>query len=220
MHTGWWLADTLHEQGLFALLTWVFWVIFSITLHELGHGVAAIRVGDDTPIRTGHMSLNPLVHMGPTSLIIFAVVGVAWGAMPVNPYRFRGWHADARVALAGPAVNVGLWLLCVLGLVLAGKYGSADSALAENLTLFFWTGAYLNLVLLVLNLVPVPPLDGSRALASFSPAYTRLADGPNAAMFSLVGILFVFFVAADTIFSVSSQATAWAVVELSGILPG
>ena len=220
MHTGWWLADTLHEQGLFTLLAWAFWVIFSITLHELGHGVAAIRVGDDTPVRTGHMSLNPLVHMGPTSLIVFAVVGIAWGAMPVNPYRFRGWHADARVALAGPGVNAGLWVLCVAGFVLTKRFSAGDSGLSENLQLFFWTGAYLNLVLLTLNLLPVPPLDGSRVLASFSRGYTRLVEGPNAATFSLVGILFVFFVAADSIFAVSTRATAWAVIKLALLLPG
>ena len=207
VNTGWWVADTLHNQGVFALAAWAFWVIFSITLHELGHGFAAIRVGDDTPIRQGRMTLSPLVHMGPTSLIVFAVVGIAWGAMPVNPYRFRGKHADALVAAAGPAVNLGLWAFCVVAWVVAGLTLDAETPLATNLALFFWTGAYLNMVLMILNLMPVPPLDGSHILSSFSKGYERVIQGPNAQMISLMGILFVFFVMADTIFGTAMDLT-------------
>jgi len=267
MATGWWVADILHTLGAWALLSWAFWVIFSITLHELGHGWAAIRVGDDTPIRTGHMSMNPLVHMGPTSLIVFAVVGIAWGAMPVNPLRFRGKHADALVAAAGPAINVGLFLVCVVGVATINKYVVADQvaeamvdrysesavALTENYAdmsedelvehfdalaqdqaaarasvspfasqavQFFSIGALLNSVLFILNMLPVPPLDGSRILSSFSGAYRRLIEGPNAAMISLMGILFIFLVADDAIFGSAAALKNEAVALLYSLLPG
>ena len=267
MNTGWWVADVLHGAGPFMLLSWIFWVIFSITLHELGHGWAAIRVGDDTPVRTGHMSMNPLVHMGATSLIVFAVVGIAWGAMPVNPSRFRGKHADALVAAAGPAINVGLFVICIVGATTLQKYAVADAYAAdladgasalversgeltpeefeaelERMTAdiqaehaarasappsfamqaerFFSIGAMLNAVLFILNMPPVPPLDGSRNLASFSRGYRRLIEGPNAAMISLVGILFVFLVADDFIFGASGVAVAVATDLVWSILPG
>ena len=87
--TGWWMSDMWQNGQSVELVSWVWWVIFSICLHELGHGVAAIWEGDDTPIRTGHMTWNPLVHMGGMSLLIFALVGFAWGLMPVNPGNFR-----------------------------------------------------------------------------------------------------------------------------------
>ena len=87
MH-GWWMAD-LWQQNPMLLCSWVFWVILSICLHELGHGYAAIKCGDDTPRLSGHMTLNPIVHMGVPSLVMFAIVGIAWGMMPVDPSRFR-----------------------------------------------------------------------------------------------------------------------------------
>ncbi|MBT5381502.1 MAG: site-2 protease family protein, partial [Phycisphaerae bacterium] len=90
-------------------MSWIFWVLLSITLHELAHGWAAIWEGDKTPIETGHMSANPVVHMGRFSLIVFALIGFAWGLMPVRPWRFRhGRLGEAIVAIAGPAMNLAL----------------------------------------------------------------------------------------------------------------
>ena len=113
MGTGWWVADFLRAFGPAFVIAWAFWIIFSICLHELSHGWAAIALGDRTPIESGHMTFNPLVHMGGMSLVAFALIGIAWGAMPINPARLRGRYAEALVALAGPAMN----------LVLAGEPG-------------------------------------------------------------------------------------------------
>ena len=85
--------------GLAAVLGWVFWVIFSICLHELAHGWAAIWQGDRTPRETGHMTMNPMVHMGGASLIVFALVGIAWGLMPTDPSRYR-WGRRGRIQAA------------------------------------------------------------------------------------------------------------------------
>lgn len=64
-------------------------VIISISLHELGHGFAAISQGDETPIIRGHITLNPVVHLGVPSLFILMLAGIAWGQMPVNPNNFK-----------------------------------------------------------------------------------------------------------------------------------
>jgi Zn-dependent protease len=107
-------VSDLYQENPVALASWVFWVIASIVLHELGHGIAAIRSGDRTPIDTGHMTWNPLVHMGPISLLCFAILGFCWGAMPVDPSRFRGRYDEAKVAAAGPCMNFGLAITCAV----------------------------------------------------------------------------------------------------------
>lgn len=117
----WWVS-AYWEADPALLVSWVFWVIVSIVLHELAHGWVAIRLGDRTPIETGRMTWNPLVHMGQTSLIVFALVGIAWGMMPVNPSSLRGRYGDAWVSLAGPAMNLALALvLIVLGGIWLGR---------------------------------------------------------------------------------------------------
>ena len=87
--TGWWIHDLWQSGQGTLLVSWIFWVIASITLHELAHGWAAIFQGDDTPLVTGHMTANPVVHMGIPSIFIFLLLGIAWGAMPINPYKLR-----------------------------------------------------------------------------------------------------------------------------------
>lgn len=181
--SGWWIADYWQAGETVLLASWIFWVIVSICLHELGHGYAALWEGDDTPRRTGHMTINPMVHMGGFSILAFILIGFAWGLMPVNPanFRHRRW-GDAIVALAGPAVNLvlAIVLLTLAGVVMALVGLETLSATAgERAFTFLWIGGWLNLVLLALNLLPIPPLDGSRVLASVSSGYARALLHPN-----------------------------------------
>lgn len=187
----WWVEAVLQRDGPIALVSWIFWVIFSITLHELAHGWAAIAQGDRTPIERGHMTMNPLVHMGPMSLLLFALAGIAWGAMPVNPHRFRsGARGDVLVSGAGPAMNFALSLACIAVLGLLLRFGTAP----QNLAMFLYTGAFLNIALGLLNLLPVPPLDGSRIVAGVIPETRRLYDHPNAPIVGLAVFFLIFFV--------------------------
>ena len=157
-------------------------VVSSIVLHELAHGVAALRLGDPTPRLRGHMTLNPMVHMGPVSLLVLAVAGIAWGAMPVDPTRLRGRYAESLVALAGPATNLVLAFgsLTLLGVIYATAADSLDDGVvwrnAERLLRVFGN---LNLVLCLFNLLPVPPLDGSRVVANFSAGYRAFVTNPS-----------------------------------------
>ncbi|HMN97695.1 MAG TPA: site-2 protease family protein [Phycisphaerales bacterium] len=192
--SGWWVQQVMETQGFVGLFSRVFWVIGSIVLHELAHGWAALWQGDDTPRRLDRMTLNPLVHMGPMSLLVFAIAGIAWGLMPTDPsrYRSRRW-GRILVAAAGPAMNIVLAFICLtaLGAVLA--YGDFSKPATENLRLFLSIGGIFNVILAVLNLLPVPPLDGSAILAGLSRPYARLLDHPNAMMvgFGLLIILLV-----------------------------
>ncbi len=215
----WWVARLLADDPA-RLVAWVFWVIFSIVLHELAHGWAAIWQGDRTPIETGHMTWNPLVHMGGMSLAIFALVGIAWGLMPVNPNRFRDRYGDAYVSLAGPLMNLVLAVICIVMAALWLGYGrSVPDAAWGNVMVFLQTGAFLNLVLMLFNLLPVPPLDGSRILASFSYRYRELVSHPNAAMASLVLMVLLFSGASRFIWEPAMWVTDQSIGALVSILP-
>lgn len=167
-------------------VSWVATVVVSVTLHELGHGYAAIAQGDETPRWSGHLTLDPLVHMGPYSLIALFVLGFAWGAMPVDPTRFRGRYGEAIVAFAGPAVNL---VLALLGLSALGLWlrtaGPAEGDVAVNAFRFLYAFGTANVVLCLLNLLPVPPLDGSAVLANFARPYARwIRDPDNQGLFT------------------------------------
>lgn len=225
---GWWVQQAW-EASPVLLFSWAFWVIASITLHELGHGWAALRQGDSTPRDAGHMNLNPLVHMGPTSLIMFAVVGIAWGAMPVDPSRFRSRHGDAIVSAAGPVVNlvlaaISLLCLCVWIAAASGHWSpslEAPDHVYYNFQTFFRTGAMLNLVLLLLNLLPVPPLDGSRILGSFSPSYARFISDERAQGPVLIAFILVFVLAGRVLFGLAADGVEAATNALLGVItPG
>ncbi len=212
---GWWLADAWQHSPVY-LVSWVFWLVFSITLHELGHGWAAIRCGDRTPIELGHMTWNPAVHIGTPGLIAFFLFGIAWGAMPVNPSRFRGRRDDLIVSAAGPAMNVGLSLVCgtALGLwiALAGGWTSDSISLGsitlyDNVQTFLMLGCGLNAVLVVLNLLPIPPLDGSRILANVYAPYDRLISHGNAPVVGLILFAMVFFYGGGVLWTIGWSVT-------------
>ena len=192
-------------------VTVVFTVIFSITLHELAHGVVATRLGDPTPEQSGRMTLNPVVHMGPYSLIVLALLGIAWGQMPVDPTRLRGKYAEAKVALAGPLTNLALALLALTALGLWMRFLPAGVSPDEGAAAIGWpflfTFGLVNVALFVFNLLPVPPLDGSHILANFSRGYANFIRNPANGGVTLVLFIGVFLLA-GRIFTVTTPAVA------------
>lgn len=221
--TDWWMAIEFHKYPA-GLLFWVFWVVFSITLHELGHGWAAVRAGDRTPIESGHLTWNPVVHMGPMSLLLFALVGIAWGSMPVNPSRFRRTIDGAIVAAAGPAMNLGLAVICfVLGMLWQAYATGAQAVPAHVWRLvdtFLTKGAYLNVALMLLNLIPVPPLDGSVILGTFHRGYRRLLDGQSGAYLGMIAFGVVFLTARVWLWPPAEYVSGRMMTRAATRLPG
>jgi Zn-dependent protease len=176
-------------------------VIFSITLHEMAHGIVATKLGDPTPHYSGHMTWNPWVHMGPFSLLAAFLVGIAWGAMPVDPSRLRGKRAETLVAIAGPLTNLALAFLALTALGLwirAGADPTSDPRVDNGMMVLKVFGTY-NVLLFIFNMLPVPPLDGSRVVADFNRGYAAWMDDPANAgvrMFLFIGC----FLAARVIF--------------------
>jgi len=221
MSGGWWVHEVYYNGGAVQLGSWIFWVIFSITLHELGHGWAAIWQGDDTPRETGHMSWNPLVHMGPWSLAMFAIIGIAWGLMPTDPSRYR-WGRKGRVvvALAGPLVNVALAVLALTALAFWVRFGTAGSAFDERLRVFLLTGGILNIFLAGFNLIPAPPLDGSQVLMGLSDRFYQWFHNPQVQQYAFFAIIALFFILnlGSIGYALSSDASVGYVRALSWLL--
>ena len=154
-------------------------LIFSIVIHEVSHGAVANYLGDPTAKEAGRLTLNPLPHIDPLGSIILPAIlilmnmilpgkGIIFGwakPVPINPYNFRDQkYGSAKVALAGPAAN--LIIALVFGLAL--RFFPAIVAL-PGLDLMFSYIVYINILLAVFNLLPVPPLDGSHILFTFLP---------------------------------------------------
>lgn len=194
MMQKWWVTDALQDHGAPYLVSWIVLVIGSIVIHELAHGWVAIRCGDDVPLHSGHMTINPFVHIPQMAWIMFALVGYTWGLMPVNPYNFRRRYDDALVSFAGPASNLILAIIFSLLLVALIRFGHniSNDMLRANLLDFFEIGTWLNLVLFFFNLLPVPPLDGSSILMSFFPSIRRFFSQEKAQFFVVVLMIGVF----------------------------
>ncbi len=172
---------------------WIFAFVMALTFHEFSHGLVAKLQGDDTAERLGRLTLNPIPHIDPIGLLAALLAGFGWAKpVPYNPYNLRNqkW-GPVLVAAAGPFSNLLLFVVTGLlyrGLAMAGLM-SADSALAGFL------GALMgvNVVLFAFNLIPLPPLDGSKVLLLFlqHPKYlkTRLwleTRGPTALLFAVL----------------------------------
>ncbi len=154
-------------------------LIVSIVLHEVGHAYAANWLGDPTARLEGRLSMNPLVHIDPLmsvivpGLLILTSSPFLFGAakpVPYNPYNFRNqkW-GEAIVAAAGPAVNILLALIFAV-VVQVG----AGTSLSENFLFLSAQLVVMNLFLAFFNLVPIPPLDGSKILPRFLPFSLRM----------------------------------------------
>ena len=134
-------------------------LVFSICLHEFCHAWMAYREGDDSAAE--YMTLNPFKQMGIMSLLMMAIIGIAWGAVPVDYSRLRSRRSPLKVALAGPAANLFLFLLASLVFILFGVFrpDGMYHIIGPVMGVVYLFGMY-NFTLLVFNLLPVPGLDG------------------------------------------------------------
>lgn len=154
-------------------------ILFAITLHEVAHGWAALRFGDTTAWQQGRLTLNPLAHIDPIGTIIVPLVlyftaGFIFGwakPVPVSMHRLPNPRRDmAFVALAGPLANFVMATGWALVMALGAWLSHVLPELGQPLFFMGSAGIGVNVVLAVLNLVPLPPLDGSRVLAAVLPA--------------------------------------------------
>lgn len=146
-------------------------LVFSAILHEVMHGFAADKLGDPTPRLMGRLTLNPIPHIDPLMSILVPTVlilsgsPVVFGAakpVPINPLYFRDGKKDvALVAFAGPGTNIVIAVLAAFVLKFVGS--------SEFIYIILLNIVIYNLILAIINLIPIPPLDGSKIMAVFMP---------------------------------------------------
>ena len=186
-------------------------LILGVILHEIGHGYMALKWGDSTAHDSGRITLNPIPHVDPMMTVVVPALCLAMGGfifggakpVPINPNRFRNYHKGLFwVALAGPATNI------VVGLLAAFLYAAVErffpqpinphsqgiSFKAALMMIFYYT-VMINYVLAIFNLLPLPPLDGSRILESILPTetYEKIAVIEPYSFFILIGLIMMGF---------------------------
>lgn len=176
-------------------------LIIAFTVHEYAHAFVAYKFGDPTAKNQGRLTLNPAAHLDPIGTIVLLIAGFGWARpVPVNRFHFKKPRlAGVLVSLAGPLSN--LLLAFIGGLLLAltigfGLEGTGGKFLYE---LFYWF-TYLNVVLFVFNLLPLPPLDGYRIIQDVVSPGTRA----KLSQFEMYGMLiFLVLIVVDPLYNIT-----------------
>lgn len=149
-------------------------IIFTILpIHEYAHGYAARKLGDNTALIAGRLTLNPLAHVDPLGAILLLLFGFGWAKpVPVNPRNFANFRRDnALVAAAGPLSNlICAFVAIFVNRVILNLFSTSDSTVIFFIYYAIYYFAIINLSLAIFNLLPIRPLDGSNILAYFLPA--------------------------------------------------
>jgi len=171
-------------------------LIISVIVHEISHGYMANYLGDPTARLQGRLTMNPIPHIDPLGSVIvpgllaLTGTGVIFGwakPVPYNPHNLNSRYGDALVAAAGPVSNLVLAVLA--GLV----FRLTPVTAADPTGLFLLSVVLINIVLMVFNLVPIPPLDGSKILFEFLPAkFNYIRDALEQYGFVIL-LFFIFF---------------------------
>lgn len=170
----------LKDPNLYFML--ILLVMFSICCHEYAHAQMALWQGDSTAADQGHLTLNPLKQMGIVSIIMLLFIGISWGAVPVNPSRMKHKYSHVLVSFAGPATNLILFVIFVILGSIAMIKGWKQEAV-----FMFLGGASLNIFLFILNMLPLPMLDGYTIFSHFIPkTYSINQELKNGLTFILV----------------------------------
>lgn len=165
-------------------------LLISITIHEFAHAYVAVKQGDPTPERYGRLSLNPLDHLDPIGTLMLLIFRFGWAKpVPINPMNFK--HTKSGIvwtSLAGPLSNILLMILSLILFVVLSPW------LNKGLITFFYYLIFINLALALFNLLPIPPLDGSRLITVLiPPKYSYISDFLERYGFLiLIGSFFLF----------------------------
>lgn len=187
-------------QDPLSFIAWIAAITISLTVHEYCHALSAFLLGDKTAQREGRLTLNPLAHIDWFGFITLVLVGIGWGKpVPFNPYNLKHqkW-GPSIIAIAGPLSNllmVGLSFGVIKILQIFTSLGSSNLLLQ-----FLFLVVLVNIVLLLFNLIPLPPLDGSKLLFALlaAPKYLKIryfleTRGP---------LILLFLIIADSFFGI------------------
>ncbi len=170
-------------------------LLFSVVIHEVAHGYAALALGDTTAKYEGRLTLNPIKHLDPVGSVLIPLLGyftggviIGWAKpVPFNPYNLRNQRwGEALVAIAGPISNI------VIAVIFSIIIRTSSGMTGENFLFLAQYLVYINIILAIFNMIPIPPLDGSKVLFSLLP-YRLQAFRQNIERFGFfLVIIFVF----------------------------
>lgn len=196
------MIATLFSDPLF-FLVWLVGIIIALSVHEFAHALVGYWLGDQTAKQMGRLTLNPLAHVDPVGLIALVLVGFGWGKpVPYNRYNLRDQRiGPVLIAVAGPVSNL---LMAIAGAVifrLVGTELGAENLLVIALQFF----VMLNVALCLFNLIPIPPLDGSKLLllALAGPRHARARNWIE----TRGSLLLIGVIVADAFFNLGLFAT-------------
>ncbi len=184
-------------NSLFSILVGIPGVLIAITFHEFAHGFAAYKLGDNTAKNEGRLSLNPFAHLDLIGTLMLVFAGFGWGKpVHVNPNNYTRKismeKGEAIVSVAGPLMNFVLAIVFTLIYYAVYKYAGAeflDSTVGEIIMLLIASIITINIGLGVFNLIPLPPLDGSKIIMPFLPYKAKQWFVNNEQIFYLVFIV-------------------------------
>lgn len=184
--------------AIIMILSRAFIVFVCLPIHEYAHGFAAYKMGDNTAKNLGRLTLNPLAHLNPIGTIMIFLFGIGYAQpVPINPRNFKDFKKGmALTAFAGPLANVAMAF--VFGFLYALSifvYNKLSIVFIAYIGVFFLYAAQINSMLAVFNLLPIPPLDGSRILGVVlkGKAYDMYYKYERFIMLALLALLFMGF---------------------------
>ena len=189
-------------------------VLLALSVHETAHGYAAYKLGDPTAKSLGRLSLNPLKHLDPIGFTCMLLFGFGWAnPVPINSRYFKKPRKGIAItSLAGPISNLimavifgllfNLWAYLMLGMTFDSEFGFN---MAWYFYVFLFYGVYLNITLAVFNLLPIPPLDGSRIVSAFLPPKVAYAYLKYERIISLVLMAVLFLGVLSPVISILSD---------------
>jgi Zn-dependent protease len=193
-------------------LAWIAAIFLCLTVHEFSHALVAKLRGDKTAEYEGRLTLNPLSHIDPTGLILLLLFGFGWAKpVPYNPYNLKDPKWDSvKIALAGPASN--LIMAVVAGVAFQVLVGGEIIAPLNLLSVFLFLTILINLFLMLFNIIPVHPLDGSKLFFALfdSPKYKdlRMFVAQRGPQILLIAVLLSAFTSVNIFFFISEPSFA------------
>jgi Zn-dependent protease len=211
-----------------AISIWAIPVLFAITLHEVAHGWVAKYFGDFTAESLGRLSLNPIKHIDPVGTILIpailiATTGYAFGWAKPVPVNFNLLHHPKKdmvwVAAAGPFANLIMTAFWTMILIIFLSAANANNQYAVFFVYMSMAGIFINLILMVLNLLPIPPLDGGRVLSGLVPdKYSKMLSKIEPfGLFIMFGLMFAGLL--NTLVFTPSLLILFFIMSLLGVEP-
>lgn len=217
------------DQGLARLSIQFLPFLLAVVTHEFGHGLVAKLWGDTTAEEQGRLTLNPMPHLDPIGTVLFPIIGMVSGIpflfgwakpVPIDPRRFRKFRPGLFwVSAAGPLANAVTALFFALALALFARFASQDFAYLKEVSSILYYGIFINIGLGIFNLLPIPPLDGSKIIESFL-SYNAQRKYESIAQYSFYIFLALMFTGVFNYLSVPIQALGQMFLNLASFVVG